>query len=443
MPTTSRPAHSSFTLTRRAAGTGFLRFGALAAKVMESEPPHPSETLSMKHLAALALFALAVPAVHAGGSLKEARQLLLRGNYAEARQMYADLVKDGKDGAPAVVGLSKAHQSEGDYDKALRSVEIGLKELPKNPALLARRAEALYLLGRWDDATQAAQAAIDANDKSYVARWVQGQVQRDRGERDKADESFRWFIKAFNENDIDDLDDLLCVGLAVLERARLHHLDDQYQFVIDEIFNGAAKKDKDYWPALYEKGKLFLEKHNKQDAYTAFEKALTINPQAAEVLVGKGEMAAQGFEMRDAEDRAEEALAINPSLVTALRLRADVYAFSGETDKAIKDLTKARGINPRGGDAGPRGRRAAVAKKGGRLQGAGQGGRPAQSPAVHLLHRAGRAARFAQGVSRRRRIFQDRRQAAAETRRGAGGARPALHAHGPRGRGRQDSGAGP
>jgi tetratricopeptide (TPR) repeat protein len=299
----------------------------------------------MKHLVALAFVALAVPAAHAGGSLKEARQLLLRGGYAEAREMYTELL--GKDGAAAVVGLSKAHQGEGNYDKALKAVEDALKLQPKNAAMLARRAEMLYLLGRWDDAEKAAEAAIDGNDKSYVARWVQGQILRDRGERDKADEAFRWFIRAFNDNDIPDLDDLMCVGLAALERARLHHLNDQYQFVIEEIFNEAIKKDKDYWPALYEKGKLFVEKHNKQSAYIAFEKALTINPQAAEVLAGRGEMAAHGFDMRDAEDFADQALEINPSLTQALRLRSDVYAFSGETDKALKDLTRARSINPR------------------------------------------------------------------------------------------------
>jgi cellulose synthase operon protein C len=325
---------------------GFLRFAPPAAKVMESAAPHPAETPSMKQLVALALLAAVVPTVHAGGSLKEARQLWLHGNYAEARQMYADLVQAGKDGPAAVVGLSKALQGEGQYDKALKVTEDGLRQ-QRSAELLARKAEVLYLLGRWDEAEKAAAAAIEANEKNYVARWVQGQILRDRGQPDKADEAFRWFIRAFNDNDIPDLDDLMCVGLAALERARLHHLNDQYQFVIDEIFNEAVKKDKDYWPALYEKGKLFLEKHNKQDAFRAFEKALTINPQAAEVLAGRGEMAAHGFEMRDAEDFADQALEINPSFTPALRLRADVFAFSGELDKASKDLTKARSINPR------------------------------------------------------------------------------------------------
>jgi tetratricopeptide (TPR) repeat protein len=301
----------------------------------------------MKHLVALALLIVIAPCSWAGGSLKEARQLLLRGNYAEAREMYAGLVKAGNDGPAAVIGLSKSCQSEGDYIQAQKVVEEALKAQPRNAALLARLADLLYIRGRWSEAEKAAQAGIEAQENNYLARWVLGRVMRDRGETEKADESFRWFIRAFNDNDIPDLDDLMVVGLAALERARLHHLNDQFQFVIDEIFNPVAKKDKDYWPALYEKGRLFLEKHDKQDAFKAFEEALTINPQAAEVLVGKGEMAVQGFEMRDAEDFAEEALKINPQLPAALRLRADVYAFSSEIDKAVKDLELARVINPR------------------------------------------------------------------------------------------------
>jgi cellulose synthase operon protein C len=301
----------------------------------------------MKHLVVLSLPLLLAPAVQAGGSLKDARQNWLRGNYAEAREIYGELVKAGKDGAGAIVGLSKAHESEGQYDQAAAVVDNALKREPKSPELLARRAELLYLFGRWTEAEKTAEAGIEAKDANYVARWVQAQVLRDRGETEKADDAYRWFVRAFNDNDINDLDDLIIVGLAALERARLHHLNDQYQFVIDEIFNDAIKKDKDYWPALFEKGKLFLEKHNKQDAFKAFEKALTINPRAAEVLTGKGEMAYHGFEMRDAEDFADEAIQINPSLTSALRLRGDVYAFSGENVKALKDLTKARVINPR------------------------------------------------------------------------------------------------
>jgi len=323
---------------------GFLRFAFALAKVMESDYRALFGIRSMKHLAALTLVALLGPAVHAGGSLKEARKLWLQGNYAEAQEMYADL---GKDSA-AVIGLSKAHQSQGQYDKAQQVVEKALKLFARPPAdLLARHAELLYLQGQWNEAEKAAEAAIAASADSFLGHWVLAQVLRDKGEIKSADDEYRWFVRAYNDKEITDPDNLLLVGLASLERARLHHLHDQFQVVIDDLFNEALKKDKDYWPAAYEKGRIFLERHDKKDAYTAFEKALTINPQAAEVLAAKAEMAAMGLEMTDAAEFADEALKINPNLTAALRIMADVQSFSGENDKAVKNLEKARSINPR------------------------------------------------------------------------------------------------
>jgi tetratricopeptide (TPR) repeat protein len=172
-------------------------------------------------------------------------------------------------------------------------------------------------------------------------------VLRDRGELDKADDSFRWFVRAYNEKDITDPDELLLVGLAALERARVHHLDDQYPFVLKEVFKESLKLEKNYWFGEYEAGRLFLEKHNKADSHKAFDKALVINPRAAEVYVCKGLLAQAGFEMQEAEQMAEQALKINPSLPAALRLRADVAMFGGETDAARKALAQARAINPR------------------------------------------------------------------------------------------------
>src|SRR5947209_1175561 len=104
----------------------------------------------MKPLVALAALALAASAAQAGGSLKEARKLLLRGNYAEAAQMYGDLAAAGKDRAAAAVGLSRALVSQGEYDKALGVVETALKKAPESAELLARKAELLYGRGKWD-----------------------------------------------------------------------------------------------------------------------------------------------------------------------------------------------------------------------------------------------------------------------------------------------------
>ncbi len=101
-----------------------------------------------------------------GPTLKEARQRWLKGNYEEARERYETLARDAKQQVAATVGLSRVFQSLGEYDKALETLDAVLKDKPKDADLLARRAELLYLRGRWDDAEKAAETAL-AEDKDH------------------------------------------------------------------------------------------------------------------------------------------------------------------------------------------------------------------------------------------------------------------------------------
>jgi tetratricopeptide (TPR) repeat protein len=287
-----------------------------------------------------------------GPTLKEARQRRLKGNYEEARVQYEALAKDSKQKTTAVVGLSRVHESLGEYDKALAVVDAALKEDAKSADLHARRAEVLYLTGRWDEADKSVASALAANPKHIGARWVQAQILRDRGDTKKAGDELRWFVRAYNDNDIQDPDDLLTIGLAACEFARFHILADktifdQFDFVLNEIWKDALKLDKDFWPAEYQMGMLLLERHGTSEAILSFDNALTINPNAAEALVGKGMEALQKLDLKKAEQFAGHALRANPNLPAALRLKSDVQLVSGEANAALKDLEAARKVNPR------------------------------------------------------------------------------------------------
>ncbi|MCI0641649.1 MAG: tetratricopeptide repeat protein [Gemmataceae bacterium] len=305
----------------------------------------------MRRLIVLALLSCPALCAQAGGTLQEGRQALLRGNYGEAKEIFEALLKEGKSPA-AAIGLSKSLEAVGEYDQAEKVVAQALKDLPQSADLHARLAELYYLRGRWDKAEAAAQKALALNDEHFAARWVLGQVLRDRGDLDKADEEFRWFIRTYTrrENDdrpITDPDELLIVGLAGCERARYHNLSDQFEFILIDVWGEAVKKDKNFWPAEYEAGRLYQEKYNKGAAHRALERALAINPRAAEALAAKGVSALQRFETKDAEHFAEQALKINPRLTEALRLRADLHLFAGDTAAALKDLDAARAVNAR------------------------------------------------------------------------------------------------
>jgi tetratricopeptide (TPR) repeat protein len=281
-----------------------------------------------------------------------ARLALQKGNYAEAEELFEELVKEPKTAAVAAIGLSRAREAQGKYDDALVAVETALKMEAANADLLARRAELLFQRGRWDEAKKTAMAALKKSPDHLLARWIDAQIIRDSGDWPKAAEAFRWFVKYFNKRsdadmEITDPEELLLVGYANLEYARYYHVDSEYESVLEHLFGAAIKNDKRFWQAEYASGRLFSEKHNKKDASTRFDRALKLNPRAAEVFASRAETAYQQFEMKDADFLAGEALGINPNLPEALRVKAAIHLFSGEHDAAMKLLEKARRINPR------------------------------------------------------------------------------------------------
>ncbi|HEV8061054.1 MAG TPA: tetratricopeptide repeat protein [Gemmataceae bacterium] len=285
-----------------------------------------------------------------GPSLQEARERWLKGNYAEAKTLYEKLAKDAATRVPATIGLSKALQSQGEYDKALEVVDEALKAGPQVD-LLARRAEILYLRGNLERAAKDADQAIALQPECFLARWVQGRIYWDRADFKKADDAWRWFTRTYNERsnkdkDIKDPDELYLVGQAGAEYAGWHSISEQFKFILTEVYGDALRADKNYWPAEYAAGLLLLEKYNRGEALSALDKALAINPNAAEVLTAKGVSALQRFEARDAEQFADRALRINPRLVEALRLRADLYLMTSDTANAMKALDKAKQVNP-------------------------------------------------------------------------------------------------
>src|SRR5260370_6452095 len=136
-----------------AISTCLLRFDPGPAKVMKSITTSVVHLeTAMKNLASLFLVLFSPIAIQAGApTLKEARERLLRGNYAEARELFTTLAKEAKHKVAASIGLSRSHESEGQYYQALAVIDAARMDRSKNPDLLARRAEIPFLRGRWEE----------------------------------------------------------------------------------------------------------------------------------------------------------------------------------------------------------------------------------------------------------------------------------------------------
>jgi tetratricopeptide (TPR) repeat protein len=310
----------------------------------------------MRTLLALALFASPVfsadPKPAPKGPLSEARERLLKGNYDEARAGYEKFAADAKHGPAAAVGISRAWRAQGEYDKAAAALNAALKTFPDHLDLLAERGDLFFDLGKWDEASADADAVLKKKDGHFLARWVKARLLRDRGDTVGADQAARWFVRTYNarsqaDQDISDPDELLLVVQAGAENARWHSLTQQFRFILNEVIGDTLKFEPDQWRAEYLAGSMLLEKYNRPDALEAFDKALKINPNAAEPYVGRAVAALHKFEVKDADTYADQALKLNPKLPAALRVKADVRMISGEVAEAEKLLLAARAVNPR------------------------------------------------------------------------------------------------
>ncbi|MDB5313984.1 MAG: tetratricopeptide repeat protein [Gemmataceae bacterium] len=315
----------------------------------------------MRHPAYALFFAVAFSPIHTAGvqppakksdPFAEARLRLQRGNYAEARAGFEDLARDPKLAPKAAIGLATTWRAEGEYGKALAALDDGLKIAPDDPDLLAHRADLFYALGKWDDALKDAEPVIAKHEKHFLARWVRARILRDKGDMPAADKEVRWFVREYTDAEnadrpITDPDLLLVVGQAGTENATWNNRPQQFSFVLNEVYRDTLKHDPDCWQAENLAGRMLHEKHNRADALDAFDKALKINPKAADALAGKGLVALELFDLKDAERYAEQALAVNPKHPEALRLKADVLLIGGDLGSAERLLTAAKLINPR------------------------------------------------------------------------------------------------
>src|SRR5262245_1843461 len=87
-----------------------------------------------------------LPITHAPAQepgLRDARQRWLKGNYVEAQEQYEKLamnekvLQDPKLKAAVALGLSQCLQSQGEYDKALETIDAAVKDATKDARLHA------------------------------------------------------------------------------------------------------------------------------------------------------------------------------------------------------------------------------------------------------------------------------------------------------------------
>ena len=155
----------------------------------------------MRHALVLAAIGWLGQAASAG-EVEKARGLWKVGKYAEALEAFEALA--GKpDQAPAVrdaiaLGRADCLDSTGEPDKAmaaLREVAGPKENQADNPDVWARLAEIQFSPGATGKGAEASsRRALKAKPDHLPARWVEARLLEAKGEREEAEQAFKWFV---------------------------------------------------------------------------------------------------------------------------------------------------------------------------------------------------------------------------------------------------------
>ena len=312
--------------------------------------------------------------------LVEARLRLARshasgGNIEEA-QKSAEKALESKPDSPELRSfLAGLKADAGKYEDALKVYDEILKTRPDNPDALAGKADVLFLTGKYFDAITAYNSALNKEKPSALILKKLGDVLKYTGKYAEAEEMYRKAIKA----DADSTDAIIGLGESYLLHGKAEEAENEFYKLYDiwdavenpnelspqvltniglacqyndnpkdaiTCFTMAQKKDSRYLTATLALGRLFLERHQPQDAVKEFDAVLKINPNHPDALAGMAEVNLLHSRFELVEENCGKALAINPNHIESLNLMALMQMYDQQWDKAIANINKSIEINP-------------------------------------------------------------------------------------------------
>lgn len=284
--------------------------------------------------------------VAADVDLATVRTHLARGRYAEAVETLEGAPKSQRDGAEATLLLARSQHFSGESATALTTLTEGALRHPQNADLLAEHARVLVSLGQLTAADAVTAAALKINPDHPLARLMQAEIWTATGDLQRASEGYRWFVRYYNRIQPTDAETLMLIGRGAAQYARWKSVSQIFDFIVNTVCVDALKADPECWEAHWLAGELLLEKYNRADGMPELQKALAINPHAAEAQVVLAEAAIDDQQYDAAMALAERILSINTRHAAALRVKSKVLVLQGRLDDAAEQLQAAQAACP-------------------------------------------------------------------------------------------------
>ena len=225
------------------------------------------------------------------------------GDSASARKEYLRATDVDPAFGLAWLNLGAMAESDGDYDRALRSYRAGLRSAPDDSHLVTATIGVLRKLGRYDEADRQARLAIkqDANN-----------------------------IGAYNN-----------LGLVYLDQGKL----ELAQFVYQRAIMAVPSADAD--PHIHANlGRVFLAQEKRPDARAELDKALAIDPTLVTAMVALSDFHLENRDWQSTATLLERARELDPD-DAAIRLNLGIaYRGLGRNDEAERSYQKALDLDP-------------------------------------------------------------------------------------------------
>ncbi len=275
-----------------------------------------------------------------GAPIDDAEALARGGKYAEAEAALGKLK-----GAPrAQLALARVQLEQGRYAEAVKTARAVARGKEKAAALTVA-GEALRLSGQLPAAEKTLREAIAASGKYYRAHAFLGIVLHEQGKAADAKTVFDRFYDDFAADKIDkkSAEQLTYVAMAC---RYTDNSKDNFKDAYD-TYSDATKADAKHLEAWLELAEISLEKYEAGHAEQHYGKALALNPNRVEALLGLAKVKLeQSNDVEEARKLIERAEKVSPQSVDAAALRAHMLVDAEEFAPAEALLAQALQRNP-------------------------------------------------------------------------------------------------
>ena len=266
--------------------------------------------------------------------LNEARARHLKGDLADAEELYAGYLDVRPDDTDVLTLLGTLHAQKGDFEKAATLIERSLSIDGSQTFAFNSLGNILNSLGRHGD-------ALAAFDKALALKPDHAPALNNRGTALRAlrrsDEALASIDRAIASNP-EYAEAFHNRGLALHDLGRL---DDALL-----SFDRAIALRADFWDAYRNRGNALRLLKRFDDALQSYAKAIALNPQSAESHLDEGLALEESGQPLQALARYRQAIALNPALAAAHYNAGNVLMTTHRALEAVACYERAIALRP-------------------------------------------------------------------------------------------------